>query len=77
MVNIIVRLLFFSKIVMNVHRPIPEGSCPFYRTADEILFKVKIAVPPGLQYEFHLTFDSEVQKSILLFGHASLSVYLE
>ena len=39
-----------------------------------MLFKANIAVPPGLESEFHLIFDSEVQKLILLFGHASFSV---
>ena len=77
MAKIVVRELFFPKIVMKVHRPMPERSCPFCRTADETLFKVNIAVPPALQSEFHLISDSEVQKLILCFGHASLSVYLK
>ena len=59
---------------MNVHLPIPDESYTFCKTAEEILFKANIAVPPGLESEFHLIFDSEVQKLILLFGHASFSV---
>ena len=62
---------------MKVHRPMPEGSSPFCRTADETLFKVNITVPPALQSEFHLISDSKVQKLILCFGHTSLSVYLK
>ena len=61
---------------MKVHRPIPDESCPFCRTAEEILFKVNIVVPPGLQSEFNLIFDSDVQKLILFFGQASFSVCL-
>ena len=52
---------------MKIHRPIPDGSCPFCRTAKEILLKVNIAVPPDLQSELHLIFDSEVQKLIFIF----------
>ena len=75
-VNIDFRVLFFPNIVMKVHRPIPDGSCPFCRTAEEILLKVNIAVPSGLQSEFHFIFDSDVQKLILFFGQASFSVCL-
>ena len=73
MVKIVVRELCFPKIVENVQRPIiPEGSCPFCRTADDTLS----AVPPGLQSEFHVISDSEVQKLILCFGHVSLRICL-
>ena len=75
-VHIDVRVLFFPSIAMKVHRPIPDGSCLFYRTAEEILLKVDIAVPPGLQSEFHFIFDSDVQKLILFVGQTSFSVYL-
>ena len=75
-VNIDVRMLFFPSIAMKVHRPIPDGSYPFCRTAEDILLKVNIANPPGLQSEFHLIFDSDVQKLILFFGQASFSVCL-
>ena len=61
---------------MKVHRPIPDGSCPFCRTAEEILLKMNIEVSPGLQSEFHLIFDSDVQKLFLFFGQASFSVCL-
>ena len=76
MVKIVVRELFFPKIVKNVQRPIPEGSCPFCRTADEILSKVNIVVSPGLQSQFYVISDSEVQTLILCFGRVSLRVCL-
>ena len=75
-VKIDVRVLFFPRIVMKVHRPIPDGSFPFCMTAEEMLLKVNIAVLPGLQSEFHLIFDSDVQKLILLFDQSSFSVCL-
>ena len=77
MVQIVVQQLFFPKSVMKIHRPIPEGSCPFCRTADETLSKVNIAVSLGLQSEFYLISDSEVHTLILCFSHASLSVCLK
>ena len=61
---------------MKVHHPIPDGSCPFCRTAEEILIKVNIAVPPALQSGFHLIFDSDMQKLILFFGQVSFNVFL-
>ena len=76
-VNIDVRVLFFPSIVMKVHRPIPDRSCPLCNTVEEILLKVNIAVPPGLLCEFHIIFDSDVQKLILFFGQASFSVCLK
>ena len=63
-VKIVVRLLCFPKSVMKVYRPISEESCTFFRTADETLFKVNIAVPSSLQSELHLISDSEVQALI-------------
>ena len=75
-VNIDVRVLFFPSITMKVHRPIPNESCPFCRTAEEILLKVNIAVTPSLLSEFYFIFDSDVQKIILFFGQASFSVCL-
>ena len=67
------RVLFFPRIVMKVHRPIPDGLCPFFRSAKEILLKVNIAVPPGLQSELHLIFDSEVQKLFFWVKHLLVS----
>ena len=55
---------FYISFIGSIHgeyRPISEGSCPFCRTADEKKIKVNIAVPSGLQSEFHLISDSEVQ----------------
>ena len=75
-VNIDVRVLFFSRIVLNVHRTIPDGSCALCRTVEEIVIKVNIAVSSGLQSKFNLIFDSDVQKLILFFGQASFSAYL-
>ena len=37
--NIDVRVLFYTSIVMKVHRPIPNGSYPFCKTAEDILLK--------------------------------------
>ena len=68
--------VFYPRIVMNVHLPMPDGSCPFCRTAEEMLLKANIDVPPGLESEFHLIFDSEVQKLILFFGQVSFTVCL-
>ena len=76
MVHIDVRMLFFPSIVMNVHLPMLDGSCPFCRTAEEILLKANIAVSPGLESEFHLILDSDVQKLILSFGQVSFSIFL-
>ena len=75
-VNIDVKVLFLPRIVMKVHHPISDRSCPFCRTTEEILLKMNIVVPPGLQSEFHLIFDSDVQKLNLFFGQASFSVCL-
>ena len=77
MVKIDVWVLFFPSIVMNVHLPMPDGSCPFCRTAEEILLKANIDVPPGLESEFHLIFDLDVQKLILSFDQVSYSVFLD
>ena len=75
-VKIDVRVLFLPRIVMKVHRLIPGGSCPFCRIAEEILFKMNIVVPPGLQSELHLIFDLDIQKLILFFGQVSFKVCL-
>ena len=77
MVKIDVWVLFLPSIVMNVHLPMPDGSCPFCRTAEEILLKANIDVPPGLESEFHLIFDLDVQKLILSFDQVSYSVFLD
>ena len=73
-INIDFRVLFFPSIVMEVHCHIPNGSHPFCRTAEKILLKVNIAVPPGLQSEFHFIFDSDMQK-LIFFCQTSFSVY--
>ena len=75
-VKINVRVLFLPRIVMKVHRFIPGGSCPFCRTAEEILIKMNIVVPPGLQSELHLIFDLDMQKLILFFDQVSFNVCL-
>ena len=45
-------------------------------TADDMLFSVNIAVPPGLLSEFHLMSDSDVQKLSFCLGQVSVRVFL-
>ena len=61
------RVLFFPRIVMKVHRPIPDGSCPFYRTANKILFKMNIAVPPSLHSLSSIWYLIQMCRSLFYF----------
>ena len=59
-VRIVVLLLFCRSIFINVHRPIPDLLFLFCNITNDILFKVNVVVPPGLQTLFHCRLDSDV-----------------
>ena len=42
---VVVLLFCLPSTVMNVHRPIPEGSYPLFKMADDKFLSVVIAVP--------------------------------
>ena len=66
-VMIDVQVLFFPRIVMKVHRPIPDGLCPFCRTANEILFKVNIVVPPSFHSLSSILYLIQMCRSLFYF----------
>ena len=59
-VMIVVLLLFFVSTDSVLHLPIPAGPSLFEIIDDDRLFTDFIAVPPGLQSEFHAVVVSDV-----------------
>ena len=53
---------------INVHRIIPEGSCPLCKMTNDKFLSAIIAVPPSFEVDFHGRLDSEVQKFIFVFA---------